>query len=103
VATFLATPYAWDYDAVILIFAAAWLGREGMRSFFLPWERIAIVALLVSPLVTMVTAKLADLQLGPVVLWLVLILLVRRTQGYRFAAAGDGSSRGVPADGLALR
>jgi hypothetical protein len=78
VATFLATPYAWDYDAVVLIFAAAWLAREGRRAGFLAWERIAIVGLLVMPAVTLAVSLAAGIQLGPVILWLVLLLLARR-------------------------
>lgn len=81
VATFLATPYGMDYDGVVLIFAAAWLGREGTRTGFLPWERLAIVALLVFPLATVPTAMLAGVSLTPVLLWPVLLLLVRRALG----------------------
>src|SRR4029079_8515875 len=89
VATFLATPYAWDYDGVVSIFAAAWIAREGLRAGFLPWERLAIVALLVLPLVSMVTTKLAGLQVGPVVLWFVLLLLLRRGLLSRFASGSE--------------
>jgi hypothetical protein len=96
VATFLATPYAWDYDGVVLIFAAAWIGREGLRTGFLTWERIAIVALLVLPLVAMVTTKLAGLQVGPVVLWLVLLLLLRRSVLYRYASVSERMSGPIP-------
>ena len=92
VATFLATPYAWDYDGVVSIFAAAWIGREGLRAGFLPWERIAIVALLVLPLVAMVTTKLAGLQVGPVVLWLVLLLLLHRSLLYGFPSGSERMS-----------
>ena len=38
----------------------------------------------------MVTTKLAGLQLGPIVLWLVLLLLVRRGLGYRLAPGAEG-------------
>jgi hypothetical protein len=89
VATFLATPYAWDYDTAILIFAAAWLAREGMRTGFLPWERIAIVALLILPLLTIAVVELTGIPLGPVVLWLVLIVLVRRILDYRLPAGDE--------------
>ena len=81
VATFLVTPYAWDYDTVVLIFAAAWLGREGMRTGFLPWERIAIVLLLTFVLLADGSAKLWGIQPGPVILWLVLLVLMRRALG----------------------
>jgi hypothetical protein len=78
VATFLATPYAYDYEEVVLIFAAAWLGREGRRTgSFLPWERISVLALLVLPAATFVN-WFSGVPLGPVVLWLVLLVLIRR-------------------------
>lgn len=87
VATFLVTPYTWDYDEVVLIFAAAWLACEGMRTGFLPWERLAVAALLASPLLTMISAKLLHLQFGPVVFGCVLWLLLRRSVRHQFYPA----------------
>lgn len=81
VATFLATPHAWDYDEILLVFAAAWLWREAQQSGFLPWERIAIVVLLVLPMPSIVLNVQTGLEPGPVVLWLVLLLLLRRALG----------------------
>jgi hypothetical protein len=81
VAIFLATPYANGNDAVVLLFAAAWLGHEGMRTGFLAWERIAVVALLLLPLLASTASIFAGVQLAPFVLWLVLALLVRRALG----------------------
>ena len=78
VAMFLATPYAQDYDMVVLIFAAGWLLNEALAEGFWPWERIALAGLLVLPLVTMSLTKLIGMQLAPVALWLMLGLLVRR-------------------------
>lgn len=78
VATFVAVPYAWHYDTVVLVFAAAWLGGEALRTGFRPWERAAIVLLLIFVLLALESAKLAGVPLGPVILWLVLIVLVRR-------------------------
>lgn len=95
VATFLATPYAWDYDMVVLVFAAAWLAGEGLRTGFRPWERIALVALLVAPLLTMVTTKLIGIQPGPLVLGWVLLLLLRRS--YEFTVIPSAARAGVPA------
>ncbi len=77
-ATFLATPYAWDYDAVVLAFAAAWLAREASHSGFLPWEKITVLGLLALPALSTTAAKLADLQIGPVLLWLALGVVMRR-------------------------
>ena len=91
VATFVATPYGWDYDAVVLLFAAAWLGRTGLGSGFLPGERLAIATLLGLPLMTLVLAALARLPIGPVALWLVLWLLLRRA-----ARRGPRQAAGAP-------
>ena len=66
VATFLATPYAWDYDMMILIFAAAWLADDGLRNGFRPWEKTTVLVLLVLPLISLISAKLLDLQIAPI-------------------------------------
>jgi arabinofuranan 3-O-arabinosyltransferase len=81
VAIFLATPYALDYDEMIVVFAAAWLAREGVRSGFRPWERLMIVLLLVSPLATFVSSVIAGVPLGPVIFWLAFAVIVRRARG----------------------
>ena len=52
----------------------------------------SIVALLALPLVTIATTKLAGIPLGAVLLWLVLIVLVRRSRVFR-PAADRGSDR----------
>jgi len=78
IATFLATPYAWDYDMVVLIFCAAWLTRDAAATGFLPWERLTVGLLLVQPIVTLYVTALTGVQLAPVGLWLALIVLLRR-------------------------
>lgn len=103
-AAFLATPYAWDYDMVALIFAAAWLAREATRRGFLPWERAMLALQLLAPLLQMVTTKFAGLQLGPVVLWATLLLVVRRAQAYaaRQPDARPGRELPVRRDSVAV-
>lgn len=80
VATFLATPYAWDYDGVALVFAAAWLGRAATRSGggFLPWERVAVLGLLIWPALAIAATRLAGIPLAPIILWLGFAAIVRR-------------------------
>src|SRR6185437_6127423 len=78
VAMFLATPYAWDYDMLVLLFAVAWLARDGRRAALEPAETITAVALLVLPLPMVLLAILLHVQIGPLVLWLMLALLLRR-------------------------
>ena len=80
VAMFLATPYAWDYDMIVLLFAAAWLARDGRRAALSSSEKIAAAALLVLPLPMILLAILLHLQIGPLVLWPTLALLLRRAR-----------------------
>lgn len=93
VGTFLATPYAWDYDAIVLIFAAAWLAAEARNNAFRDWERITTLVLLTLPGLTLVPAKLLGLQSGPLLLWLAMAVLLRR---------GFSATRRVPARPVAL-
>jgi len=78
VATFLATTYARDYDAVVLIFAAAWLAVEGRRTGFLPWERITVLLLLTEPLLANALTVLTGVMFGPLLLAFALFVLLRR-------------------------
>lgn len=78
VAVFLATPYAWDYDMISLTFAATWLVAEGQRHGFLSWEKTALLLLLAMPLVVSPLASHTPLQMGPWILWAMLLLIVRR-------------------------
>lgn len=87
IASFLATPYAWDYDAVALTFAAAWLGNESVRTGFGPWEKIVVLVLLMLPALSVMTAKLLDLQIAPILLWLSLAVVMRRALNWRFGMA----------------
>jgi arabinofuranan 3-O-arabinosyltransferase len=91
IAAFLATPYAWVYDTIVLIFAAAWLGNEGAKTGFLPWEKITVIVLLTLAALSLLPAKLIHLQIGPVLLWLALAVVLRR--GF----SADRISRQAPA------
>jgi hypothetical protein len=77
VATFLATPYAWDYDAVVLTFAAAWLANEAVRAGFRPWEKITVFVWLTLPALSLIPAKLLNFQIAPILLWLSLAVVMR--------------------------
>jgi len=78
VAVFLATPHAWDYDTLVLVFAAALLANAAAATGFWPWEKIAILALLTLPALTLAPAKLLGLQIAPILLWLTMALILRR-------------------------
>jgi hypothetical protein len=77
-ATFLVTPYAWDYDLIALTFAAAWFAAEGTRTGFRPWEKIAVAGAVAMPLIFSPLAAASHIQIGPLMLWLLLLLTARR-------------------------
>jgi hypothetical protein len=62
---------------IILVFAAAWLANEAVKTGFLPWEKIAILSLLVLPALSLLPA-LAGFQIGPILLWLTMAVILRR-------------------------
>jgi hypothetical protein len=78
IATFLVTPYAWDYDLIALTFAAAWLVAEAVRTGFRPWEKIAIASAVAMPLIFSPLAAASHIQIGPLMLWLLLLLVAHR-------------------------
>jgi Glycosyltransferase family 87 len=87
IATFLATPYAWDYDAVVLMFSAAWLANEGIRTGFASWEKMTVLVLLTLPALSVIPAKLLGFQIAPILLWLALAVVMRRALNQRFPMA----------------
>ncbi|HJU31519.1 MAG TPA: glycosyltransferase 87 family protein [Hyphomicrobiaceae bacterium] len=74
----LATPYALDYDLVVLAPAIAFLAAYGMREGFRDWEVAALAALWVLPLAGRSIASAAAIQLAPIVLAGVLYLVLAR-------------------------
>jgi hypothetical protein len=78
VATFVATPYVWDYDLIALLFASVWLWAEAERTEWRPWEKTALVVMLALPGLASLVVVQTGLQPGPFAMWWVLILMVRR-------------------------
>lgn len=77
-ATFLATPYAWDYDLVWLTLAVAWVAIEAARQGFRPWEKITLALTIVMPMALSPIGAHTPLQIGPLVLWAMAGLSARR-------------------------
>jgi hypothetical protein len=73
-ATFVATPYAWDYDLVSLTFAIAWLAADGLKNGFRPWEKSLLAFAGAIPLILSPLGAATHLQIGPLVLWPMLLL-----------------------------
>ena len=87
-ATFLTTPYAWDYDLIAVTFAVAWMVNEARVTGFAPFEKIALALAVALPLLIMPFLA-AHLQPGFLLLWPALIVTARRAlAGGRSRAAG---------------
>lgn len=97
VGAFLATPYAWDYDMIALLFAAAWLAVEARRTGFLSFEKTSVLVLLILPALTVLPVRTLNLQIGPLLLWLPLIVLARRGRARVLPAPTLGRNAAVSA------
>ncbi|MDR3509947.1 MAG: glycosyltransferase family 87 protein [Caulobacteraceae bacterium] len=88
VATFLATPYVWDYDMVVLLFAAIWVWMEAEQGRWPPWEKSALAVVVAAPVILPIFSTFAHLQFGPLVLWCMLALILRRARPELFEGHG---------------
>jgi hypothetical protein len=77
-ATFLISPYLFDYDLAWLAFPIAWLAIDGLRRGWLPAEREILIAVWWLPLVMAPIAEATHLQTGPIVLAALLWIALRR-------------------------
>jgi hypothetical protein len=77
-AALLATPFLLDYDLLLLAIPLAWLTREGLRTGFLRWEKIGLMAGFILPAVSRTLALTLSLPLAPAVIGAILFLMVRR-------------------------
>ncbi|HYL60882.1 MAG TPA: glycosyltransferase family 87 protein, partial [Candidatus Acidoferrales bacterium] len=77
--TLLFSPYLVDYDLVILALPIAWLGVQGRRLGFLPFEKSLLVLAWILPAVARTFAGRAGIPLTPVVLLLLLGIVIRRS------------------------
>ena len=79
IATILATPFTFDYDMMVLAPAIAFFAADGLVRGFGPWEKTALAALWLMPLVARSTAQLTLIPLGVPVMLVTFILLLRRS------------------------
>jgi len=61
----LATPYLFHYDLAALIVPVCWLAREGLRTGFRAWEKLALAIFYWSPFLTRAFAEKIGLNLMP--------------------------------------
>lgn len=78
IACLLATPYALDYDLVVLAPAMAFLAAHGAREGFAPYELSALVALWVLPLAARPVASVTMVALGPIVMIAAFLCILHR-------------------------
>jgi hypothetical protein len=74
----LTTPYAFDYDLVLLLLPLAWLLREGMASGFRRGEVTLLVLVWLCPVAGWLVAQWSQLLLTPALLLLLLLATLRR-------------------------
>jgi hypothetical protein len=77
-ATFLISPYVFDYDLAWLAFPIAWMVVTGLRDGWLLWEREVLVGAWLLPLLMVPIGNSLNLQLGPFVLVGLLWITARR-------------------------
>jgi alpha-1,2-mannosyltransferase len=78
IAAVLATPYSLDYDMTALAPAIAFLVVHGMRCGFAPYEKSALAALWIAPLVARSLAQTMLLPVGILAMAAMLIIVLHR-------------------------
>ena len=78
--TILATPYSFDYDMMVLAPAIAFVAADGFARGFGPWEKTALAALWLVPLVARSVAQLSLIPLGVPAMLAMFVLILRRAQ-----------------------
>ncbi len=77
-AAVLATPYSFDYDMIVLAPAIAWLAVDGLEYGFGPWEKTALAALWLVPLIARSTTEFTLIPLGVPVMLAMFVLVLQR-------------------------
>ena len=86
-ATILATPYSLDYDLMLLAPAIAFLALDGLARGFAPYEKTALAALWLVPLIARGVAQATLIPLGVIAMLVVLALVLRGGRGDHGGAA----------------
>ena len=77
-AAILATPYTLDYDMMVLAPAIAFLAADGLSRGFGPWQKTALAALWLVPMLARSFAQATAIPLGAPVMLILFILTLRR-------------------------
>jgi hypothetical protein len=79
-AAILATPYTLDYDMMVLAPAIAFFAADGIARGFRSWEKTALAALWLAPLVTRSVAQATLIPLGVPAMLAAFVVLWRRAE-----------------------
>ena len=93
-ATILATPYALDYDLVVLLPALAWLYLDGREHGFLRWDASIMAGVWIAPLFARAAAEFLYIPLGLISVLAVAGLALRRLLSRNSMPIGDVYPRG---------
>jgi hypothetical protein len=85
-AVLLSSPYAFDYDFLVLLPAGAFLWRHAERDGWQPYDKSLLAFAWISPLVARQLAEHLFLPLGLASALAVMFVVVRRVQPVRFGA-----------------
>jgi glycosyl transferase family 87 len=96
IGTVLATPYVLDYDLMLIAPAIAFLAADGVERGFVPWEKTALAALWLVPLVARTVALTTLIPLAVPVMLLGFALLLHRAMAETGAPRSSGVLRPVP-------
>jgi alpha-1,2-mannosyltransferase len=77
IATILATPYSLDYDLMVLAPTIAFLAADGLARGFGPYEKTALAALWIVPLVARSVAQATLIPVGTIAMLAAFALIVR--------------------------
>ena len=77
-AALLTTPFLLDYDLAVLTMPLAWLFACALRDGFLPWERLALLAGFVLPIVSRTLAAATHVPVAPLAVLAVVLCVLRR-------------------------
>jgi alpha-1,2-mannosyltransferase len=78
----LATPFTFDYDMMLLAPAIAFFAGDGLARGFGPWEKTALAALWLMPLLARSLAQITLIPIGVPVMLALFILLLRRSTSH---------------------
>jgi len=102
-AAILATPYSLDYDMMVLAPAIAFFAADGFRRGFGPFEKTALAALWLVPLLARSIAQATLIPLGVPAMLVTFILLLRRAELDRSPSPAFNSRRPALGDHSAAR